>query len=82
MFKLQHLTGALMVLSLAAGVVTTHAAETGTKTMPDSSIYPPSYGPPIYAPRPHYRPVYNVAPHRHYCYLPTGRCNNQHRMQN
>jgi hypothetical protein len=73
MRKLHHLTGALVVLSLAAGIATATAAETGTKTMPDSSIYPP---------RPHHRPVYNFALQRHECYLPSGRCNNQHRMQN
>jgi hypothetical protein len=73
MFKLHHLTIALVALLLAAGVATASAAETGTKTMPDSSIYPP---------RTHYRPVYNFVPQQHYCYLPSGRCNNQHRMHN
>jgi len=84
MFKLCHLTSALVVLLLAAGIATVRAAETGTKTFPTSSIYPPRTPPPVwgYGRRPHYRSVYNVAPRRHYCYLPTGRCNNQHRVQN
>lgn len=84
MFKLHRLTSALVLLSLAAGVAAVTAAETGTKTMPDSSVYPPSTPPPVWGhgPRPHYRPVYNVAPRRHYCYLPSGRCDNQRRMHN
>jgi hypothetical protein len=48
------------------------AAETGTKTMPDSSVHPPRY-----------RPIYNYFhPRRHECALPTGRCDNNHRIQN
>jgi hypothetical protein len=64
--------GTLVVLSLAA--VGANAAETGTKTMPDSSVYPP---------RTH-RPVYNWARphHHHYCYLPSSRCGNNHRVTN
>ena len=64
--------GTLVVLSLAA--VGANAAETGTKTFPTSSIYPP---------RTH-RPVYNwMRPHHHhYCYLPSGRCGNNHRVVN
>jgi len=73
MFKLHYLTGVLVMLSLAAGIAAASAAETGTKTMPDGSIYPP---------RTHHGAVYNFAPHRHECYLPSGRCNNQHRIQN
>ena len=64
--------GTLVVLSLAA--VGANAAETGTKTMPDSSIYPP---------RTHYRQLYNyVRHHHHYCYLPASRCGNNHRVEN
>jgi hypothetical protein len=73
MFKLPYLTGTVVALSLAASVGMACAAETGTKTMPDSSIYPP---------RTHHRPLYNYYVHRHECYLPTGRCNNNHRVQN
>ena len=48
------------------------AAETGTKTMPDSSVHPPGY-----------RPIYNYFhPRRHECALPTGRCDNNHRIEN
>jgi hypothetical protein len=63
--------GTLVVLSLAA--IGANAAETGTKTMPDSSIYPP---------RTHHRPMYNYVRHHHYCYLPSGRCGNNHRVVN
>jgi len=71
MFRLPHLTGALVVLSLAAGVVGATAAETGTKTMPDSSIYPP----------PTHRPVLTIRNH-HECYLPSEPCDNRHRVNN
>jgi hypothetical protein len=39
-FKLAFLVGSLVVVSLATGIAAASAAETGTKTMPDSSIYP------------------------------------------
>jgi hypothetical protein len=71
----------LVVLSLAG--VGANAAETGTKTFPTSSIYPPRTPPPVWGPRTHYRPMYNyVRPHHHYCYLPSGRCGNNHRVEN
>lgn len=74
MLTLHYLTGALVVLSLAAGVAAASAAETGTKTMPDSSINPPVT---------HHRHVYNyVRRHHHECYLPSGHCSNSHRVQN
>jgi len=60
-----------VVLSLAAGIAGANAAETGTKTMPDSSMYPPPTPPPIFGNR-----------HRHECFLPSSRCNNEHRVQN
>jgi hypothetical protein len=64
--------GTLVVLSLAA--VGANAAETGTKTMPDSSIYPPRKHAPVYNwVRPH---------HHHYCYLPSSHCGNNHRVTN
>jgi hypothetical protein len=71
MCRLHYLTSALVVLSLAAGIATASAAETGTKTMPGRSVYaprPPAYG---------HAPVYNyAAPHRYHrgCYSPSGRC--------
>ena len=48
MFKLHYLTGALVVLSLAAGIGLASAAETGTKTMPDSSVDAPPTPPPVF----------------------------------
>jgi hypothetical protein len=67
-----YLTAAALLICFAAGIGAATAAETGTKTMPDSSIYPPRF----------HRPIYNYVRHRHECYLPSSRCNNQHRMQN
>jgi hypothetical protein len=75
--------GTLVVLSLAA--FGANAAETGTKTFPTSSVYPPRTPPPVwgYGPRTHYRPVYNyVRHHHHYCYLSASRCGNNHRVTN
>jgi hypothetical protein len=62
---------ALVVGSLASGVAIASAAETGTKTMPDSSVYPPS------APA----PVFRTYSH-HECSLPSGHCDDRHRVQN
>jgi hypothetical protein len=62
-------------ISFVPGIGGAMAAETGTKTMPDSSIYPP--------PTP--APVFNFAVrhrHHHECYLPLGQCDNNHRVQN
>jgi hypothetical protein len=58
------------------------AAETGTKTMPDSSVNPPPTPPPVWgnAPRYHYRHHHHH--HHHYCYLPSGKCGNNHRVTN
>ncbi len=58
-----------------AGIGGAIAAETGTKTMPDSSVNPP--------PTP--RPVFNfVVPNRDHdwCYLPSSLCDNEHRVTN
>ena len=82
MFRLDHLTSALVVLSFAAGIATASAAETGTKTMPDSSVYPPPTPPPVYGHAPVYnyqspRRLYNYAvPHRYHrgCYSSSGLC--------
>jgi hypothetical protein len=66
MVKLHFLTVALVGLSLAAGISVASAAEEGTKTMPDSSIYPPPTPAPVFAPSSH-----------RWCYLPTDRCDDQ-----
>jgi hypothetical protein len=50
------LTGSI---ALAAGIASASAAETGTKTMPDSSIYPPRTPAPVFDSGPHYAPGYN-----------------------
>ena len=60
-----------VVLRIAAGLGGATAAEPGTKTMPDSSVYPP--------PTP--APVFDNGDH-HECYLPLSRCDNNHRVQN
>ena len=77
--------GNLVFLWLAAGIATASAAETGTKTFPTSSIYLPRTPSPVwgYGHRTHHRPMYNyVRHHHHYCYLPSGRCGNNHRVVN
>jgi hypothetical protein len=65
------IAGCLVLVSLVVGLAGASAAETGTKTMPDSSIYPP--------PTP--RPTFGTYQH-HDCYLPSEPCNNRHRVQN
>jgi hypothetical protein len=69
--RLHFVTACLALISLVAGIAGASAAETGTKTMPDSSIYSP--------PTP--RPVFGTYRH-HECYLPSGACDNRHRVQN
>ncbi len=59
-----------IVLGMAAGIGGAMAAETGTKTMPDSSVYAPSTPPPVFDNGDH-----------HECYLPLSRCDNDHRVQ-
>ena len=56
--------------SIVAGIGGAMAAETGTKTMPDSSVYPP--------PTP--APVFETD--HHWCYLPSDPCDNQHDEHN
>jgi hypothetical protein len=72
--KHRPITGGIVLVCLMTGIGGAIAAETGTKTMPDSSIYPPPTPPPVYG----HAPMYNYAvPHRHYrrgCYSPSGRC--------
>jgi hypothetical protein len=66
------LTSAFVAATLALGIGCAGAAETGTKTMPDSSVYPP--------PTP--TPTYGTMSH-HECYLPSDTsCGNRHRLQN
>ena len=64
-------TGCIVLISLVTGIAGASAAETGTKTMPDSSIYPPPTPPPVFGTYPHDE-----------CYLPSEPCDNQHRVQN
>jgi hypothetical protein len=49
------------------------AAETGTKTMPDSSINPPPTPSPVFGIR---------NSQHHWCYLPSSPCDNNHRDTN
>jgi hypothetical protein len=65
------IAGCLILFSLIAGIAVASAAETGTKTMPDSSIYPPLTP----------QPVFGTWQH-HDCYLPSESCGNWHRVQN
>ncbi len=69
--RLPIVTSCVVLISLVAGMAGASAAETGTKTMPDSSIYPPPTPPPVFGT---YR--------RHECYLPSEPCDNRHRVQN
>jgi hypothetical protein len=60
-------------VSVAGGLIGGFAAETGTKTMPDSSVAPPRA----------YRSYFNyVHRRRHECALPSSRCGNNHRITN
>jgi hypothetical protein len=63
-------TTATATIAFLAGGGEAIAAETGTKTMPDSSVYPPPTPP----------PVFDVDHHE--CYLPLSRCDNNHRVEN
>jgi hypothetical protein len=63
--------GCLVLISLVAGMVTAKAEETGTKTMPSSSIYPPPTRLTVFGTRQHYD-----------CYLPSELCDNRHRVSN
>jgi hypothetical protein len=46
------------------------AAETGRKTMPESSVYPPPTPAPV------------LETDHHWCYLPSAPCDNNHRDTN
>jgi hypothetical protein len=71
--KRSHLAAAAILLGGCIGGANIGvAAETGMKTMPDSSVHAPRH-----------RPIYNYAhPRRHECALPSGRCGNNHRIEN
>jgi hypothetical protein len=68
--KMPQLTS-LGSIILAFALTTASAAETGTKTLPSSSIYPPETRP----------PVFRVI-HRHECFMPSSPCDNNHRVTN
>ena len=74
--------------AIVAGTGDAVAAETGTKTFPTSSVNPPPTPPPVWGdePRGHYvypRHVYYPRHHHHhYCYLPSGKGGNNHRVMN
>jgi len=74
--------------AIVAGTGDAVAAETGTKTFPTSSVNPPPTPPPVWGdePRGYYvypRHVYYPRHHHHhYCYLPSGKCGNNHRVMN
>jgi hypothetical protein len=70
-FKALCLVGSLLIVSAATHVDTARAAETGTKTMPDSSIYPPVTRAPVFGSDEHYM-----------CYLPSEPCDNSYRVEN
>jgi hypothetical protein len=93
----KHVIAAAMMFGIAtmatgaivAGTGEAVAAETGTKTLPTSSVNPPPTPPPVWGvePRGHYvypRHVYYPRHHHHhhYCYLPSGKCGNNHRVVN
>ena len=61
----------LVIVSLATGIAAASAAETGTKTMPDSSVYAPATPPPVFETGPH-----------HECYLPSQPCDDNHSVEN
>jgi hypothetical protein len=61
--------------TIMAGIGGAMAAETGTKTMPDSSLYPPPTPAPVFG--------FDVRNRRHHwCYLPSRPCDNQHEEHN
>jgi hypothetical protein len=57
-------------------MIAASAAETGTKTLPDSSIYAPAAPEPVYDLR--------LYPHQHFdgCYMPSDGCDNEYSVQN
>ena len=70
-FKLPFLVGFLVIVSLATGIAASSTAKTGTKTMSDSSIYPPGTPPPVFYSDEHYEG-----------YLPSEPCDNEHSVRN
>jgi hypothetical protein len=61
--------------TIVAGIGGAMAAETGTKTMPDSSVNPPPTPAPVFG--------FVVRNHHHdWCYLPSSPCDNNHRVTN
>jgi len=68
MFKLSCALAGVMVALAISGA---SAAETGTKTIPSSSIYPPQTPPSVFS-----------VIHRHECFLPSSPCDNRHRVVN
>lgn len=71
-----YLTATLVILALVTGVGGAGAAETGTKTLPDSSVNPAPTPPPVFDSM-----VFDFARH-HECYLPSSPCSNNHRVNN
>jgi len=65
------LIGAFVAVTLATSMGLAGAAETGTKTMPDSSAYPPQTRAVVFGTQSH-----------HECYLPSEPCDNRHRLSN
>ena len=61
MFKRHYLTGVPVFLSLVAGSAVASAAETGIKTMPDSSVHAIAYRYPVHRPFYGYRGLYDYA---------------------
>jgi hypothetical protein len=69
--KVLFIVGSVAIIAFVAQIEAGWAAETGTKTMPDSSIYPPAMPPPVFGSGEHYM-----------CYLPTEPCDNNYRVEN
>jgi hypothetical protein len=61
MFRRHYLTGVLVLLSIAAGSAVASAAETRTKTAPDSSIHAIAYRYDQHRPFYGYRGLYDYA---------------------
>jgi hypothetical protein len=70
-FKALFFVGSLLIVPVAAHIDVARAAETGTKTLPDSSIYPPATPAPVFGSGEHYM-----------CYLPSEPCDNSYRVEN
>ena len=71
LLKRRILAGIFAFASLATVTAVASAAETGTKTFPGSSVYPPATPQPLYDFGGHYE-----------CYLPSEPCDDQHRVDN